>query len=71
MTKEEIVRLAIENDLAIEVYNLLHPIVMAELASLQVNSNALNADLRLIKKFANANKLDVIKDILKESESEK
>lgn len=71
MTGEEIVSLAIENDLVIKVYNLLHPIVMTELASLQVNTNALNSDLRLIKKFADANKLDVIKNILAESEDKK
>lgn len=49
-----------------EVYDALHDIVIAELVALQEKSDKLNSELRLVKKFANANKLDVIKDILSE-----
>lgn len=68
MNKEQIVKLAVENNLVAEVYDALHYIVMAELGALQDKSDRLNSELRLIKKFADANKLDVIKVILAESE---
>lgn len=68
MTKEQIVKLAVENDLVAEVYDTLHYIVMAELSSLHDKSVEMRSDLRLIKKFADLDKLDVIKDILAGSE---
>ena len=68
MTKEQIVKLAVENDLAEDVYDALHFIVMAKLGNLRNRANEANTELRLIKKFADVNKLDVIKDILAESE---
>lgn len=68
MTKEQIVELAVENNLVAEVYGILHYIVMAELGALQDKSDRVNSELRLVKKFADANKLDAIKDILAESE---
>ena len=70
MTKEQIVGLAVENNLVAEVYDILHYIVISELGALQDKSNRVNSELRLIKKFADVNKLDVIKDILAESEDE-
>ena len=66
MTKEQIVKLAVENNLVAEVYGILHYIVMAELGALQDKSDRVNSELRLVKKFADANKLDAIKDILSE-----
>lgn len=66
MTKEQIVQLAVENDLVEEVYDTLHFIIMAELGNLRGRSDELSSELRLVKKFADANKLDVIKDILSE-----
>lgn len=68
MTKEQIVKYAVDNDLVEEVYDTLHFIIMAKLGKLAVESANLNSELRLVKKFADANKLDVIKDILAESE---
>lgn len=68
MTKEQIAELVVDNDLVEEVYDILHHIVMKKLGSLQNKSDRLNSDLRLIKKFADADKLDAIKDILTESE---
>lgn len=68
MTKEQIVKLAIDNDLVEDVYDTLHFIIMAKLENLRIMSAELNSELRLVKKFADANKLDVIKDILAESE---
>jgi len=68
MTKEQIVKLAVENNLVTEVYDILHCIMIAELGALQNKSDRLNSELQLVKKFADANKLDVIKDILAESE---
>jgi len=64
MTKEEIAKLAVENDLVEDVYEILHFIIMAELSNLRSNLSESKAELKLISKFANANKLDVIKDIL-------
>ena len=70
MTKEQIVKLAVENNLVAEVYDILHFIIMAKLENLRTRSAELNSELQLVKKFADANKLDVIKDILAESEEE-
>jgi len=66
MTKEQIVQLAVDNDLVEEVYGTLHFIIMSELGNIRDKSDKLNSELRLIKKFADVNKLDVIKDILSE-----
>ena len=70
MTKEQIVKLAVDNDLVEEVYDTLHFIIMAKLGNLRFKAENAESDLRLIRKYANANKLDVIKDILEESEDE-
>lgn len=67
MTREQIVKLAIENNLVPEVYDLLHHLVILRLGNLQDESDKLNAELRLVKKFADANKIGAIKDILAES----
>lgn len=68
IVKQQIVKLAIDNDVVEEVYSILHHIIMTKLDSLEYKSDRLNSDLRLIKKYADADKLDVIKDILAESE---
>ena len=68
MTTSEIVRLAIDNDLVFEVYGALHNLVMARYGEMEKRTHELNSELRLVKKFADANKFDVIKDILKESD---
>ena len=70
MTKEQILQLVVENNLVVEVYDMLHYLMIAKLGALQDKSDTLNAELRLVKKFADANKLDVIKDILAEREEE-
>ena len=64
MAKEEIVKLAVDNDLVEEVYDTLHFIMMAKLANLMNRAYDAESELRLIKKYANANKLDAIKNIL-------
>lgn len=51
-----------------EVYDLLHHVMMEELKFLHDKSVEMHADLRLIKKFADMNKFDVIKDILAEDD---
>jgi hypothetical protein len=66
MTKEQIVQLVVDNNLVDEVYDTLHFMIMAELGNIRDRSDKLNSELRLIKKFADVNKLDVIKDILSE-----
>lgn len=71
MTREEIVKLAVDNDLVMEVYGMLHFIIVAELGSLRDKVDNANSELRLIKKFADANKLDVIKDILRAESEDK
>ena len=71
MTKDEIVKLAVDNDLVDEVYDTLHFIVIAKLGNLEYRTVNAESDLRLVKKFADANKLDAIKDILAESEDKK
>jgi hypothetical protein len=68
MTEEQIVQLAIDNDLVEEVYDTLHFIIMAKFESLRERADEVTSELRLIKKFADVNKLDVIKGILAESE---
>ena len=71
MTKDEIVKLAVDNDLVEEVYDTLHFIVIAKLGNLRYRTVNAESDLRLIKKYADANKLGAIKDILAESEDKK
>lgn len=68
MTKEEIVKLAVDNNLVEDVYDTLHFIIMAKLGNLINRAGDAEAELRLIKKYANANKLKAIQDILAESE---
>ena len=55
MTKEDIVKLAVNNDLVEEVYDVLHFIIMAKLGNLENRVNNAESDLRLIKKFADSN----------------
>ena len=66
MTKEEIVKLAIENNLVEEVYDLLHHVMREELKFLHDKSVEMHSELSLIKKFADMNKLGIIKGILAE-----
>lgn len=66
MTKEEIVKLTVDNNLVDEVYDTLHFIIMAKLGNLEDRTLNAESELRLVRKFANANKLDAIKDILSE-----
>jgi len=68
MTKEDIVKLAVDNHLVLEVYDALHSIVMVNISYLRDKNAELSAERKLVKKFANVNKLNVIKDILKEDE---
>lgn len=70
MTKEEIVKLAVENNLVDEVYDTLHFIIMAKLGNLRDRTLNAESELRLIRKYVNANKLEVIKDILAEEVDE-
>lgn len=65
MTKEEIMVLIIENDWEEEIYNMLHTVIMKELQNSHQDLDKAHTDLRLIRKFADAGKLDPIKDILK------
>lgn len=64
MTKEQIVQLAVDNDLVEEVYDTLHFIIMARFENLRERADEVTSELRLIKKFADVNKLDVIKGLL-------
>lgn len=70
MTKEQIIKLIVENGLVEEVYADLHLIIVVKLKNLRDRIDKAEAELRLIKKFADVNKLDVIKDILSEEEEE-
>lgn len=70
MTKSEIVDLVVMNDWIEDVYDMLHHAMMKKAKDLRLDRDRINTDLRIIKKFADANKLDVIKDILAESEEE-
>ena len=65
-SEEEIIKLIIENNLEVEVYDILHSIIVAKMENLQDKTDEFNSELKLIKKFADVNKLDVIKDILRE-----
>lgn len=44
MTKEQIVKLAVENDLVEDVYGILHFIIMAELSNLRSNLTETKAE---------------------------
>ena len=64
MTKNEIVDLVVMNGWTEDVYDMLHHAMMREAKDLRLDRDRVNADLRLIKKYADANKLGAIKDIL-------
>ena len=64
MTKSEIVDLVILNGWTEDVYDMLHHAMMREAKDLRLDRDRANSDLRLIKKYADADKLDVIKHIL-------
>ena len=49
MTKEEIVKLAVDNNLVEDVYDTLHFIIMAKLGNLINRAGDAEAELRLIK----------------------
>ena len=70
MTKEDIVKLAVDYDLVEGVYGTLHFIIMAKLGNLEDRVNNAESDLRLIKKFVDSNDIqrpiDAIRNILKE-----
>ena len=68
MDKNEVLELIIKNNLVIEVYDMLHNIVIAKMDDSAHQLANKDSELKLIKRFANANKLDVIKDILVEEE---
>ena len=68
MTSEQIAKLAVESGLVAEVYDILHSIIIADLRDSKNRVSEANSKLNLIKKFADANKLKVIKDIFAESE---
>lgn len=65
MTKSEIVDLVVMNDWTEDVYDMLHHVIMRQMKDLRLDRDRANTDLKLIRKFADADKLDVIKDILK------
>jgi hypothetical protein len=64
MTKEEIIQLVVDNHLELEVCEALHTMIFNELINLRDELKENNAELSLIKTFADVNKLDVIKTIL-------
>lgn len=64
MTKEEITKTIIDNDLVEEVYDMLHYIIMAELGNLQRELTKASTDLRLVRKFADADNFDGVKLVL-------
>lgn len=64
----QIVQLAIDNNCVNEVYDLLHNIMMDKFEYLEDKSSELDAERKLIKKFADIDKLDVIKTILEDVE---
>jgi len=70
MVKEEILELIVKNNLEVEVYDMLHYIIIAKMDDSAHQLANKDSELKLIKKFANANKLDVIQDILKEAEND-
>ena len=64
MTKEEITQLIIDNDIVEDMYDMLHYIIMAKLGNLQRELTKASTDLRLIRKFADADSFDGIKLVL-------
>lgn len=70
-TAEQIVQEAIDNYCVNEVYDLLHIIIMDSFKFLKDKSMELDAEKKLIKKFADLDKLEVIKTILEDEEEEK
>lgn len=64
MTKEEITQLIVDNDLEEEVYDMLHYIIMAKLGNLQRELTKACTDLRLVRKFADADSFDGVKLVL-------
>lgn len=73
MTKEQIVELAVKNNLVEEVYDTLHQMIMRGFSDLQDRLDETNTELRIIKKLASgsridANRLKAIKAILSEEE---
>lgn len=67
-TAEQIVQEAVDNNCVIEVYEILHNIMMDNINYLKDKSRILSAERKLVKKFANEDKLDVIKTILEDEE---
>lgn len=67
-TAEQIVQEAIDNYCVNEVYDLLHIIIMDSFKFLKDKSMELDAEKKLIKKFADLDKLEVIKTILEDEE---
>ena len=67
-TPNQIVQLAIDNNCVNEVYDLLHNIMMDKIKYLKDKSSTLSAEKKLIKKFADVDKLDAIKTILEDEE---
>lgn len=65
-TAEQIVQEAIDNYCVNEVYDLLHIIIMDSFKFLKDKSMELDAERELVKKFADLDKLEVIKTILEE-----
>lgn len=68
MTKEEIVKLAIENNLVVEVYHMLHAVVIAQFSDSVRKARERDATLKVVKKLADKNRLEGIKAVLKEDE---
>ncbi len=64
MTKSEIVDLVVMNGWIEDVYDMLHHAMMREAKDLRLDRDRANTDLKLIKKYADLDKLDVIKHIL-------
>lgn len=67
-TAKQIVQEAVDNHLVQEVYELLHILMMDKFEYLKDKSSELDAERKLIKKFADIDKLDVIKTILEDVE---
>lgn len=71
MTKEEIATLIVDNDLVEDVYDILHYIIMAKLGNLQRDLTKASIDLRLVRKFADADNFDGVKLVLVEDGDKK
>lgn len=64
MTKSEIVDLVVMNGWTEDVYDMLHHAMMRETKDLRLDRDRAWSDLQLIKRYADVDKLDVIKVIL-------